>query len=333
MTTVFVTGATGFIALHTVKQLISKGYKVIGTVRSESKGEKLVKSLGSTNFKYVIVPDIVAEGAFDQALKENPEIKVFLHTASPVLFESNNIEEELLKPAIRGTKNAFDAIFKYGSQITSVVLTSSFAAVTKNGKDDPVYNEDSWNDMTYEDSLTDKRLGYRGSKTYAEKSAWDFIKNNKVNFTLNVINPSFVFGPQAFDNNKDILNFSAEIVNKYVKLNKDDEIPSFTGGFIDVRDVAKAHIVAFENSSIKNQRLLLWNGKFNSQIILDLIHENFPQLNDKVPKGEPGSGEKLLSLQSQIDNSKSKKLLDFEFISLKQSIVDTVSQILKSKLN
>ena len=40
--TVFVSGATGFIAQHIIKQLLSTDkYKVIGSVRAGSKAEKL----------------------------------------------------------------------------------------------------------------------------------------------------------------------------------------------------------------------------------------------------------------------------------------------------
>lgn len=39
--TVFVSGASGFIAQNIVKLLIEKGYNVIGTVRTAEKGENL----------------------------------------------------------------------------------------------------------------------------------------------------------------------------------------------------------------------------------------------------------------------------------------------------
>lgn len=56
---ILVTGASGFIATHLVSHLLMNGFKVRGTVRSESKGkylEKLFKGVGE--FEYVIVEDI-----------------------------------------------------------------------------------------------------------------------------------------------------------------------------------------------------------------------------------------------------------------------------------
>jgi nucleoside-diphosphate-sugar epimerase len=38
-------------------------------------------------------------------------------------------------------------------------------------------------------------MGYRASKTFAEKAAWDFIEQEKPNFSISTINPPMVFGP------------------------------------------------------------------------------------------------------------------------------------------
>ena len=87
----------------------------------------------------------------------------------------------------------------------------------------------------------------------AEKAAWDFIKSNdNVKFSLSTINPSFVFGPQSFGSEiKQSLNTSSEIINSILKLKPNDSIPASKGGWVDVRDVAKAHIIAFENEDAK----------------------------------------------------------------------------------
>lgn len=98
MSTVFVSGATGFIAQHVIKQLIAKNYKVVGSVRSKEKGESLTEKFGSS-FQYEVVADVAAEGAFDQALENHPEVTVFLHTASPFRFDVTDIQKELLDPA------------------------------------------------------------------------------------------------------------------------------------------------------------------------------------------------------------------------------------------
>lgn len=52
-----VTGSNGFVAAATCSLLVERGYNVVGTVRSTSKGEYL-KSLLGDKFSYVIVEDI-----------------------------------------------------------------------------------------------------------------------------------------------------------------------------------------------------------------------------------------------------------------------------------
>lgn len=329
--TVFVTGATGYISQHICKDLLAKGYTVIGTVRSAAKGDHLKELLASDKFSYEIVPDIVPEGAFDSALQSHPEIEYVLHTASPFTFDISNIEKELLIPAVEGTKNALKAVKAYGKNVKHVVVTSSYAAimdVTKLHDPNHVDTEENWCPLTWETSQENNFTGYIGSKKLAEKAARDFVANEDVNFTLNTVNPVYVFGPQAFDQEvKDKLNTSAEIVNNILSLKPDDEIPSTTGFFIDVRDVSKAHIEAFENKATYNLRLLLSEDFFAAQDILDVIHKHFPEI--KVPVGKPGTGKDLRAENNKLDNSKTKKLLGFKFIDLEACIVDSINQLLK----
>lgn len=334
-TSVFITGATGFIATHIVVQLLQKGYKVVGTVRSSDKGEELKKNLKSHNFQYEIVPDIVPENAFDEALSRHPEVTVILHTASPFHFKTTDPENDLIIPAINGTLNALNSIHKNAPQVKKVVITSSYAAVCASHMEiDPncLITEQSWNDITREEAQKDPVSGYRGSKTFAEKAAWEFMESKNPSFSLTSVNPGFVFGPQAFTSAvKDELNTSCELINKVLKLGKDDELPPSKGTFIDVRDVAKAHIISFERETLVNQRLLMTSGRFAAQDVLDILNATFPQLSERLPVGEVGTGPSITSKLARIDNTKTMELLEFPFISLRESVIDTVGQILDAQ--
>ncbi|CAH2355812.1 putative NADPH-dependent methylglyoxal reductase Grp2p [[Candida] railenensis] len=331
-TSVFVSGATGYIAQHVVKQLIAKGYKVVGTVRSAAKGDNLKANLNSENFSYEIVEDIAVKGAFDEALKAHPEVTVFLHTASPFHFNVVDVEKDLLLPAVEGTKNALSAVKSFGPQIEKVVVTSSYAAILTMEKQtkDYTYSEEDWNEITWEQAKANPIAGYVGSKSFAEKAAWDFVKSEKPHFILSTVNPVYVFGPQAFDSEvAGTLNTSAEIINAVLKLSPDSEVPSTSGFYIDVRDVAEAHLVAFENKDAQEQRLLLADGKFASQDILDIVNENFVKdVAGKIPVGKPNSGSEITSASAAINNEKTKKLIGHPFIGLKETVVDTIQQIL-----
>ncbi|CUM66625.1 uncharacterized protein PRCAT00004296001 [Priceomyces carsonii] len=327
---IFLSGATGFIAQHIVKQLLERGYYVVGTVRSNEKGDKLKSLLNSERFSYEVVKDIQSEGAFDEALKRHPDINVFLHTASPFYFDVTDVEKDLLLPAVSGTSNAFKAIKKYGTNVRKVVITSSLAAIIDmNHFNDPKFkvNEESWNPVTWEDSKLNALFAYCGSKAFAEKEAWKFLREEKPNFTLSTINPVYVFGPQAFDQNaKGTLNTSAEIIQTLLGLKPNDPVPDVSGQFIDVRDVARAHIEAFEKDSLSGKRLLLSEANFNDQILLNIINEKFPKLAHKLPVGKPEATNLSLAV---VDNTATKSLLGFKFNDLETCVIDTVNQYLR----
>ena len=337
-TTVFVSGASGFIAQELIKQLIQRNYKVVGSVRSNEKGNIIkqnLKSIGlpSENFTFEIVKDISIIGAFDKALNNHPEVTIFLHTASPFHFKAKDIKNELLIPAIDGTTNALKAINKYGPQIKKVVITSSVVAVGKYGKyanDEDKFTESDWNPIDYETSEKNAVYGYFGSKKFAEKAAWEFVELNKPNFTLSVVNPGMVLGPQAFPivSSKQ-LNTSSEEVNRLLRIKPGGKINSLEGTYIDVRDVAHAHIVAFEKDEAQGKRLVLVSEMYNGYDLLDIINRNFPEL--KLPQVDSSKG--ITGKLNKWNTEVTKKILGFEYIKLEQSVVDSVKQILETKNN
>ncbi|KAK6198930.1 protein induced by osmotic stress [Scheffersomyces amazonensis] len=325
-TTVLISGATGFIAQHIISQLLAKGYKVVGSVRSTQKGEGLVKIFENSNFSYEVVPILEKEGAFDEVLKKHPSATVFLHTASPATFEVEDNEKDIIIPALEGTKFVLKSIKEHAPQITRVVYTSSMAATGTAAEilgGEFKGGEDTWNSITYEQSKENGFNAYCGSKTFAEKAAWDFVEKEKPNFTLSTINPGYAFGPQNAAPKTRELNSSAQMVASV--LNATDSVPPISGPFVDVRDVAKAHISAFETEKAQGKRFVLSNSVFNGQTILDIIVANFPQLKDKLPTGTPGVS---VSGPTAFNDKNAKSILSIDYISLEKSVVDSIKQII-----
>ena len=68
-----VTGVNSFIGSHIADQLLIDGYNVRGTVRTLTKGVDLLnhlqKTYGKERFDLIIVEDITAPNAFDEAIK------------------------------------------------------------------------------------------------------------------------------------------------------------------------------------------------------------------------------------------------------------------------
>lgn len=339
-TTVLVSGASGFIAQHIVKLLVLQNYFVVGTVRLAAKGEKLKKNLDAIHndrFAYSIVPDIASDGAFDHVFAEFPEISIVLHTASPFFYDTTDPEQDLVIPAIKGTENILAAIKKQVDagtcRIDRVVITSSDAAIysaedEQNGS--LSFDETSWNNISYEDAIKDPISAYYGAKSFAEKAAWKFALTP--NFPkMSAVNPVYVFGPQAFDNEvSECLNTSNEMINNLIKIGKSGNFDNDKGGFVDVRNVAEAHLAAFEKDYTVGKRLYMTNGKFSVQMMVDILNK-IPQLQGKVPVGTPGSGPADILTLAATSNEKTRELLELQWISLEKCVSDVVSQVLAAK--
>ncbi|CAK9435499.1 uncharacterized protein LODBEIA_P02260 [Lodderomyces beijingensis] len=331
MVKVFITGATGFIAQHIIKLLLEHGHQVVGSVRSQRKGEALLSRIPrqyAGQFKYEVVPELASPDAFDATLQRHRDIRFLFHTASPCTFDTVHHEQELIIPAVNGTRNIFEAAHKYCPHLKRIVITSSDSAIFSNvdeRNNKLFFNEQSWNSMKYEDALGDSVSAYYMSKVLAEKSAWDFIATRKPVFDLVAVNPSYVYGPQAFECDPENLNVTSAMIGNLLKCKYQIEI----GGYIDVRDIAKAHLFAMERDEARGRRLFMTNGYFSTQMMLDFINQHFPQLN--LPKGNVGSGERDVSVLARVDNSATKQLLGWQFGSLETAVVDTVQQILDSR--
>ncbi|CCH46954.1 putative oxidoreductase [Wickerhamomyces ciferrii] len=339
---VLLTGASGFIALHIIDVLLSKNHKVIGTVRSQSKADKITKQFkelypqGELSFE--IVEDIAAPGAFNHVLQKHPEIKKVLHTASPFSFGLNkDLKDAYLTPATEGTKNILIAIKDYAPQVDKVVVTSSFASIYDGNnahKRDFIHKEETWNPIVWSD-VQNEVDAYFASKKLAEELARTFVKENNVNFALTTINPPYVLGPQKFDDVlvNPTLNTSAEIVNSLLstKLDEKEFVQGFSGLAVDVRDVSKLHVQAIEDNKLDDKRIFPVNGAFVGQTILNIIHKQFPELNNKIGKGDDdeAKNEQVLKDHAPLyDNSKTHEWTGLKEISFEQTIKDSVQQIL-----
>lgn len=110
---VCVTGASGFIALHLTQQLCEAGYTVVAAVRAPPcEGSPLALLVGRyVSLSVVDGCDLLRPGSYDAAIAGC--VGVF-HTASP-FFPARDSEagfDELVVPAVRGTRNVLEACAK-----------------------------------------------------------------------------------------------------------------------------------------------------------------------------------------------------------------------------
>ncbi|KAL2850622.1 hypothetical protein BJY01DRAFT_261408 [Aspergillus pseudoustus] len=333
---ILITGASGFLATHVVDAFLQAGYAVRGTVRSQETADKvrLTFSNFADKLSFAIVSDIAQPNAFDEAVKG---VGGVIHTASPFQFQVDDNERDLLRPAIEGTKNLLRSIQKYAPDVKRVVITSSFAAMVdpfKGNRPGHTYNESDWNPLTYEDATkkyVTTEVAYLASKALAERAAWDFVAAEKPSFDLAAICPPVIYGPNTnYTASLAALNASsADIYRLMAPASKSsNDVP--TNSYwtcVDVRDVAEAHLKAFQISEAGGQRFFIASGNFSYQQIADIMREEFPELRDRVPVGTPGAGLGGVELY-EVDSSKSKRILGIKYRSLKETVIDSARSLL-----
>ena len=271
--TVLVTGASGFIGLHCVLQLLQEGYRVRGTVRSQGRADEVREAMANVDVGdrlEIVEADLTRDEGWADAVHGCSYV---LHVASPFPNRTPEHEDELIKPAKEGTLRVLRAAADAG--VKRVVLTSSLAAVSGGHafEDGRVFAESDW-------SIIERCPPYPKSKTLAERAAWDFVAGlgSDAPMELCVINPGAVLGP--------VLNrhysTSGEVVRKLMA----KELPGTAKiGFswVDVRDVASAHIAAMTTPGAAGQRFCCAIEFSWIDEVADILAKRFGPDGWKVP--------------------------------------------------
>lgn len=329
---VLVTGASGFIARHIIKTLLAGGYSVVGTVRSQAKAENVQGFFKGQPIDLVQVEDMSSPGAFDHVFQKNKDITAVLHTASPMIGKGNTPEVTVTQ-AVEGIKIILKAIKEFAPQVTTVVYTSSNAAMLRVDQfDDPTLTitEDSWSSITHEQALTDDFQAYFGSKTFAEREFWRFIEEEKPNFKGTTITPPWVFGPAypAINSISEASGTVAILLSQFTqKVPADHDYTGLTDIFVAVEDVATLHVLPLEKSELEGQRLLPVSGYFSAQAFLNIANEKLPELRGKIPVGKPETAFQRVEQKVKYDNSKTVKLTGIKWRTLEETVLGTIKSL------
>jgi dihydroflavonol-4-reductase len=307
-----------------VRQLLEKGYRVKAAVRStDPKKLAPLEAMREANAALEMVPGCDVLGgpeAFAEAVRGCAAV---FHTAAPFWMDDRitDPQKQLVDPAEIGTKNVLRACANEGS-VKRVVLTSSFAAAMNVGGNEPWpadfhYNEEHWNvsSAPVDGVFPEPRNAhaYRWSKTLSEKVAWDF---QDAKFDLVTIMPPMVLGENLQElSSPQELNQSSLILFKLLTGQMPHVMPGSVG-FVNVGDVAKAHILAAESDSAPGQRYLC-SGETRTWLhVAGELRRLFPQC--EVPKTCPdGSTEQPCLL---LENFKIRSELGIKFKPLAETL-------------
>lgn len=313
---VCVTGASGYIASWLVRLLLHRGYTVKATVRDPNDPKKvdhLVKLDGAKERLQLFKANLLEEGAFDSVVQGCHGV---FHTASPFYHDVKDPQAELIDPALKGTLNVLNSCAKSPS-LKRLVLTSSIAAVAYNGKPrtPDVVVDETW--FTNADFCAKSNLWYVVSKTLAEEAAWKFVKENNIDMVT--INPAMVIGPLL----QPVLNTSAAAILNLI--NGAQTFPNASFGWVNVKDVANAHILAYENASASGRHCLVERVAHYSEVVR-ILRELYPSL--QLP--EKCADDKPYVPIYQVSKEKAKSL-GLEYTPLEVSIKETVESLKEKK--
>ena len=266
MSTVLVTGGSGFIGSHCILQLLSAGYQVRTTVRSLDRADTvraMLREGGLTDDLALTfhAADLGSNAGWREAIEG---CEYVLHVASPFPAKPPKHEDDLIIPAREGTLRILRAARDAG--VWRVVLTSSFAAIGYGHKQqDAPFDENWWTDHTHNGLLP-----YVKSKTFAERAAWRFIASDGAQLTgiradrsllgaveLAVVNPVAVFGPVLGPDYATSILLVQRLLDGAMP-----GCPDLTLGAVDVRDVADLHIRAMTHPAAAGERFLAVSGDF-----------------------------------------------------------------------
>jgi nucleoside-diphosphate-sugar epimerase len=208
------------------------------------------------------------------------------------------------------------------------VITSSFASVLNADRKESsyfTYTGADWNPLTYEESIhpsTSAVIAYRGSKKFAELAAWDFVKEHLPQFDIVTLCPPMTFGPVAHPV-KDVgsLNESNAMLWKIASGNK--PLPVARVPFwIDVRDLAKAHVQALLRPEVGGRRYVpAASDRFSYGLAAEIILENFSWAKEKVSV-EP----QTIDQSHGLDGETAAKDLGITYHTFQETVVDLISQ-------
>jgi len=249
---ILVTGGTGYVGSWIVKKLLHKGYKIRLAVRNKSNTSRysfltdmVASSPGSIE---IWEADLLKEGSYDKAAEGADAI---IHVASPFKIRVRDAQTELIDPALMGTRNVLEAANR-STTVKKVLVTSSVAAIHGDNADMKALGLDAFTEEQFNTSSSLHHQPYSYSKVVAEKEAWK-ISEAQDRWKLVVLNPSFVMGPAlAKMDDSQSVNFMADILKGTFRFGT----PDLMFGFVDVRDVADAHILALESDDAHGRYLL-----------------------------------------------------------------------------
>jgi nucleoside-diphosphate-sugar epimerase len=337
---VFVTGGTGLLGAHVLLELLSRGKDVRALKRSNSDVEKMksvfafyLNSRAQVEFNKItwVDGDLLDISSLEEAIDGCSEV---FHCAAKVSFIKKDFDEMWRVNKI-GTENIVNVCL--AKKVAHLCYISSTATIGKNQEHPLNTEKDKW--------IKEKdNSNYSVTKYSAEMEVWRGIEEG---LKAVILNPSVILGPGNW-NESSISIF--KVIKKRLKFYTSGE-----NAFVDARDVAtiaveltdrRAHaeryLVVAENMTFKDLFNLIaqkfkvkppsvlvkpWMARlaWKTEGILRFLFQRKQNITRETARSS-------MSI-NRYSNEKVKAALNFQFISVENSVINAVKYFENKELN
>jgi dihydroflavonol-4-reductase len=335
---VVVTGGSGYIAGYCIAELLSNGWRVRTTIRNLARAEetratigKIAANAGAIEFT---AADLNADLGWANAVGGADYV---LHVASPVSAVVPKNDDELVRPARDGALRVLKASRDAG--VKRVVMTSSIAAIAYGrGERAQPFSEVDWSDETNLQETTP----YGRSKTMAERAAWAWQKAEGGALELVTVNPVIVLGPVLGSD----FSASLEVIKKLLDRSV-PALPRLGFSLVDVRDVAKLHLLAMTAPEASGQRFIASSDFYWMKEIAKILKQELGDKARNVPSisipdflvrifamFDPVLRGRLFDLGKRrlVSSDKARRILGWTTRPTRETILDTAMSLLAQGL-
>ena len=258
-----------------------------------------------------------------------------VHTAFPFLNREVQDEQELIGPAVQATMTVMRA--SLASHVQRVVLTSSMAAIMncKNIQKNH-YTTDDWAEESECDPM-------QKSKKLSERAAWKFVNElpSDQNIELTTILPGLILGPHINKNEFTSCKFLKSIMMSTSDVQRG--LPFIQQPYVDVRDVAMAHLQAVKIPDAAGKRFILAEGfhyiKQVGKILKDRYHSDYNIVDHDASKlwfWAAGNVDKSMhrmysnwGKEITMENDETKDILGIDFIPFERTILEMAESLIE----
>ncbi|RAL13172.1 putative cinnamoyl-CoA reductase [Aspergillus homomorphus CBS 101889] len=332
---VLLTGATGLIGFRVLQELLQKtDYTVRATVRSEEKAQMILsnpviqKLNPGARLTYTIVPDILAEDAFDAALKNATYV---IHTGSPVPVPGFDPLTQVWKPTVEGTANLLKSALKIPT-IKRVLITSSIVA-NMAPMPDPSITVTATSRVTLPgipDTFSNVFEAYVLGKITELNETDAFVEQEKPPFSVARVIPGYVYGRDELVLTADAAIAKGSSCGILLRSVTGIDCPApIHGGYVHIDDLAQVYLKVLQLESAADAA----PHSFGACSLVDyadawrIVEKNFPAA---VAAGQLKQAN-LPTLPIAYDSTETERYLDVQFRPFEDAVKDVVQFYLNQR--